>query len=456
VIHHLRLIGYQLATAAPASTGLTFTVPTAVNETITIRRGDAFATKSQKDKPSVRFEYTSETPLTIDCSRLPVSNGKKRFGPPPTETPPDPTLLYGTIPVEEGRLIEEELVGISDGSPNQRFTLVHPRLILRSLGQGQTINRDIILYTRLGSGAEAVIDPWTLQESLAFSREGQRDFAIEIDELDRATILFGDGKFGAIPPANLEIRATYRVGGGTQGNVGAGSIGTLVDALQLALLGAKVTNPLPATGGADRESIGHAVSHAPRVFRSLKRAVTAQDYEALALDFKGVGKVRAEHTNWNTVTLFVAPQGGGQVSDVLRANLLAYFEDKRPVSTTVEIADVDYVDIFVTAIVGVRPFYDVDAVHEAVRGAVGTLLAFDNVDFGRPIFLSKFYEAIEALSGVAFVTIIEFRRADAADLVQREGRIELSSNEIARIPNRDGYSSGVNIVPAEQATEAIA
>ena len=73
----------------------------------------------------------------------------------------------------------------------------------------------------------------------------------------------------------------------------AGTIQTIVGAPQLALLGASVTNPDPATGGAERESIEHAVQHAPAVFRSLKRAVTAADYEALALSFKGVGKVQA-------------------------------------------------------------------------------------------------------------------------------------------------------------------
>ena len=52
--------------------------------------------------------------------------------------------------VEEGRLIEDEILGISDGAPNQQFTLVHSGLILRALGQGQEINKDIILRTELG------------------------------------------------------------------------------------------------------------------------------------------------------------------------------------------------------------------------------------------------------------------------------------------------------------------
>ncbi|MBV7328173.1 baseplate J/gp47 family protein [Chloroflexi bacterium TSY] len=437
IIHHLRLIGYKLATAAPASATLALTVPATCTETITISKGDAFATKSQKDKPSVRFEYTRETPLTIDCSTLPAGlNGKK---------------TYAGIPVEEGRLVRDEILGTSDGSPNQTFVLVRPSLILRSLGQGQEINKDILLLTEQGT----IIDAWTLQESLAFSREGQRDFVIEIDEQERATILFGDGTFGAVPPNGAVLKATYRVGGGAHGNVAAHTIQTIVDAPQLALLGAKVTNPEPATGGAERESIEHAVLHAPTVFRSLKRAVTADDYKALALDFKGVGKVRAEAAGWNIVKLFVAPQGGGHVSDVLKANLLAYFEDKRPITTIIDIEDVDYVKIYVTAEIGVKSYYAPEEVKEQVQAAGGNLLAFDHVDFGQTLYLSKFYEAMEAIEGVAFVNIIEFRRGDqAVDHFETSGKIELSMNEIPRIPDDPdddpAYAGGIKVILEEE------
>ena len=316
-------------------------------------------------------------------------------------------------------------------------------MILRSLGQGQTVNRDIILTTELGQTK----DEWTLRESLAFSREGQKDFTIEVDEDDRATVMFGDGVLGAIPAPGSIIKVSYRVGGGPQGNVLPETIQTIIDAPQLVLLGAEVTNPSPATGGAERESIEHAVSHAPQVFRSLKRAVTAQDYEALALDFKGVGKVLAEGTSWNVVTLFVAPAGGGHVSDVLEANLLAYFEDKRPISTIIEIEDVDYVPIYVTAQVGVKSYYNRDDVKEQVQQAVSKLLAFENVDFQQTIYLSKFYEAIEAIDGVAFVNISEFRReGQSPDVVEPLGKIELGAHEIPTVPSDDpAYAAGLRV-----------
>ena len=427
IIHHLRLIGYRLATAAPASASLSIRFPATCNDVVTITRGDAFATKSSKDRTSVRFEYTGED-LTIDCSTLNVE----------TDTD-NKQYKEQIINVEEGRLIKEDILGVSNGQPNQRFLLSYPNLILRSLGAAPQGHQDITLLSELG----AVIQPWNLQESLAFSREEQLDYTIEIDEDDQSALVFGDGIFGAIPPAGAVIKVEYRVGGGLQGNVPAKSLTTIVDAPALALTGAKVNNPAAATGGSDRESISRAVQHAPKVFRSLKRAVTAEDYEALALDYNGVGKVRAEAAGWNTVTLFVAPQGGGKVSDLLKANLLTYFEDKRPLSTLVEIEDVDYVTIYVTAKIDVKSYYSQADVSEKVMQAAGRLLAFDNVDFADNIYLSKFYEAIEAIEGVEYVTISEFRRDGTPNTDDDAGKIVLRVNEIPRAPTESKYANSI-------------
>jgi hypothetical protein len=438
IIHHLRLIGYRLATAAPAAAMLELTVDQNCNETVTITKGDAFTTRSRKDSPAVRFEYTGGQDLVIDFSAITPVGGKKKFS---------------ALPVEEGRLVKDELIGVSDGTPGQRFRLAHGGLILQSLGIGSGINKDVILKTKLG----VTWEEWWLKETLIFSRQGQLDFVIETDEEDGATVIFGDGNFGPIPPSGAEIFVTYRVGGGIRGNVAAGAIDTIMEAPQLALLGATVGNPAPATGGADRESIGHAVDHAPEVFRSMKRAVTADDYKALALDFKGVGKVRAESSGWNNVTLYVAPQGGGKVSDVLIQNLLAYFEDKRHISTIVEIADVDYIKIYITAELGIESYYAPDEVMERAAATVNRLLHFDNVDFGQTLYLSKFYEALEGIEGVAFVTITEFRRQDDTAVFQSassesSGRIVLLENEVpappSDAPGDQEYGGGVKLVRA--------
>jgi phage-related baseplate assembly protein len=186
--------------------------------------------------------------------------------------------------------------------------------------------------------------------------------------------------------------------------------------------------------------------HAPDVFRSLKRAVTAADYVALARDFNGVAKVKARSENWNEVTLIVSPQGGGRVSDVLRANLLAYFEDKRQVTTRVVIEDATYVEVYISADIKIEPYYDEQTVKENVRKAAASLLAFETVDFGSTVYLSKFYDVIEDVDGVVFVTITEFGRDTAnPGSVEQDGVITITDDEIPVIPAQGLYTTGINL-----------
>src|SRR6266496_4879569 len=48
IIQHLRLIGYQLATAAPASASLQLALPSDYEGTVVIKKGNAFATRSRR------------------------------------------------------------------------------------------------------------------------------------------------------------------------------------------------------------------------------------------------------------------------------------------------------------------------------------------------------------------------------------------------------------------------
>jgi hypothetical protein len=438
VVEHLRLIGYELGTAAPAAATLALSVPDGVDELVFVNPGDAFATSSRPDKPSIRFEYLGSEPFPVDFRNVTADPVTKRKTVGADE---------GGIPVREGRLFRNELLGHSDGTPNQRFPLVHPQVILRPPGREQQVLHDVRIETRLVDA----VTMWTRRDSLALSRGRDADYVVEVDADARATVVFGDGRSGEIPPAGSTVSASYRVGGGQAGNVPPHAISTIVDAPALARLGATVLNPRPATGGADREETADAVRRAPAVFRSTHRAVTAADYEALALSFRGVGKVRAVSTGWNQVTLYVAPEGGGNVSDVLEADLLGFFEDKRMLSQIVEISDVDYVPIHVTAEVTAEPFYVPAEVLARVREAAGKLLTFDRVGFGETVYLSRFYEEIQNVPGVVSVDISEFRRGDRPQpLVADRGAIALGPNEVPTVPTHPDYVAGLKATLADR------
>ena len=98
IIHHLRLIGYKLSTAAPASASLDSDGARHASPIpITINKGDAFATKTQKDKPSVRFEYT----------RRVAADDRLQHALPLDPAPTNKKISRASgIPVEEGRLVQ--------------------------------------------------------------------------------------------------------------------------------------------------------------------------------------------------------------------------------------------------------------------------------------------------------------------------------------------------------------
>ena len=104
-------------------------------------------------------------------------------------------------------------------------------------------------------------------------------------------VQFGDGVEGAtLPTGQNNIHANYRIGSGSQGNVGPGTLTTLMDR-PLGVSG--VTNPTAATGGQDPASIDDLRSSAPQTVLTLGRAVSITDYQSYASTFAGIAKAHA-------------------------------------------------------------------------------------------------------------------------------------------------------------------
>jgi Baseplate J-like protein len=416
VLHLLRLIGYELKPpiAASADLRLTFNAPGAGEPTrVVISRAAQFATKAQGGAPQT-FEYLLPD-LEID-----LANARQ------VQTSADGKKVYNGLPVRNSRTLSLEIIGSSTGEPNQSFHLSQKPLILDSL------------ELEINEGAGFV--PWNRRESLlyhttnegrvALSTRESREYYVQFDENDVAWVVFGDGLYGLIPPPGTNnIRARYRVGGGAVGNVPAGAISEAKTSVRLLK---SVTNPLPAAGGADRESLEHAIRFGPLAFRSGQRAVTLSDFVSLAHQAGGVAKVRARSSGWNQIDLFIAPEGEtcGPAPADLKKRLVAFFEDKRMVGTFIHIQDPTCVPIEINLTVVIEHNYSPETVRHEVEASVRELLAFKNVDFGRPLYLSKVYEAVEALSGVYAVTISRYRRQGARNEIEPDGRIYIGEFEI--------------------------
>lgn len=399
VMRLLRLVGYELAPPTPAAAELNlyFRPPTpAQPSTVVIPRGAQFASRGEGGAPPLTFEYLGPD-LSVDLTSPEVVARGDR-------------LVYAGLPVREGRAVPSEIIGSSTGEPNQRFALSQFPLIAASLelevnegaGWVRWEQRESLVYYTGADGRVTVSSPEA------------RDYTVEFDEHDLAWVVFGDGVYGRRPPVGLNnIRATYSIGGGAAGNVAADTIvqpRTSIPQLD------RVANPLPAAGGADRESLEHAVRFGPLAFRSGQRAVTLDDVVTLAHQAGGVARATAEASGWNTIDLYIAPTGETlrPVPEGLSRRLLAFFEDRRIIGTELRVLSASPAPIELTVEVVPDRRYLMTQVLQSVEQAVRNLLAFANVNFGQSVYLSDIYGAVENIPGVVAATVSRFRRQDGA------------------------------------------
>lgn len=398
VVHLLRLIGYELRPRLPASAALTLLFDEAAAGTVQIPRGAAFATSAKATGVSIGFQYLRPS-LTIDRDVLPtVSVGDKTY------------KFFSPLPVVQvDHAVAGEVIGSSSGQANQRFALASAPLI------DGTLTLSVLQPT---------MKAWERVDSLLESGPGSEHYAVRRDADDVAWIEFGDGHSGKAPVRGRNnLIASYAVGGGARGNVPAYAIAEIKTPIADLV---KVYNEAPGSGGTEREPVAEAVMRGPQKFRSMGRAVTASDFEAHARSL-GIAKVRAQGAG-NRVRLWIAPGGGGYATDTLKDDLRAYFEDKRMVTTSVEIIDPIYVAIRATATLQVAPHYFRQDVEVRARAAARAVWSFERVDFGETLYVSKIYEAIEAVEGVAGVTVTSFYREGGE--VGSEGSLKLAYGEL--------------------------
>ncbi len=202
----------------------------------------------------------------------------------------------------------DELLGASDGMPNQSFQLAQRPVLPGSL--------ELVIFEK----RDAEPEPWKRVDDFAASGRKDRHYTLNAAT---GTITFGDGIRGMIPPRlpagddettrekdAPNIRALrYRAGGGARGNAGAGTITSLESPLPSV---EKVTNPRPSEGGEDEETLEEAKRRGPEAIRSKSRAVTAYDFEVLATQTPGARIKRARALPLHHPELEPARASGGE------------------------------------------------------------------------------------------------------------------------------------------------
>jgi predicted phage baseplate assembly protein len=249
---------------------------------------------------------------------------------------------------------------------------------------------------------------WHEVTDLGGAGPAQRVYVTREDDAHKTTLTFGNGVHGArLSTGTANVKATYRYGLGKGGNVDARQISQLATHP----LGAQaVVNPLPATGGADPDTLEQARANAPSTVMALDRLVSVRDYADFARTYAGIGKAVAAHvSDGRRRVVHVTVAGGGDIpidpsSDLYRnlvTSLQTYGDPHQPVDVDVRRVKL----IVMSAAVTLLPDYAWESVAPKIRAAVLARFAFDARDLGQTAFLSEAVLAAQSVTGVAYVDV---------------------------------------------------
>jgi predicted phage baseplate assembly protein len=346
------------------------------------------------------------------------------------------STIGGTIGAEHSDTVENEVLGLSEGVPGQRFALQR-----RPLAAGD-------LVVEIAGGGDW--EPWHEVQTFAASDDHDPHFMVDRVHGD---ILFGpatrepDGSlrhYGKVPPKAAPIRVPlYRTGGGKRGNVARNVLRVQRDPVPFVT---RVTNRRAGTGGVDGESVADATLRGPLLLRTRDRAVTVDDYEYLAREAApDVARVRCVPVpdQPGAVRILVVPKvpdpldpaaAEPQPSDETLTRIADYLDKRRCLGARIIVEPPYYLGVTVVTQLRARTRTARDTLlaratealyrylNPVVGGPDGT-----GWPFGRPVQSGEIFAVLQRLAGVDLVEEVQLyeARARSAPDVQPVQRLDL-------------------------------
>lgn len=239
---------------------------------------------------------------------------------------------------------------------------------------------------------------------------------------ERDLLCFGDGRDFCVPK---EGRLLVCACATTQGEAGNGAFGTFgQEETRLSAL-------RPASGGTDQESAKDAFFRAAREFSTPQRAVTCEDYEALARTTPGLAlrQVRAmpcQTRGEAGVTVIAKPVSRNPLpaltqwqTDRLRERL----EECRLIGVPVQVRSPRYLPMEIAASLRADVPVDEAAVRRAAEQVVDGVSG--PVEFGAELSYPALFSALAKVEGILAVTALELRPLAGGVRRTQDGSVRL-------------------------------
>lgn len=237
--------------------------------------------------------------------------------------------------------------------------------------------------------------------------------------------LINNKSLGLAPINNTSIYIKYRVGGGSETNVGVGVInevgrvsmqinGTDEQMLPIVKASLTVTNVTPAIGGGNAPSIEELRNYIAYNFAAQNRAVTLQDYKSILLgmppQFGSPAKVSVTQVqnkiNVNILSTDTNDNLTSQVSSVVLSNVASYLSKYRMINDYVVVKPAEVINLAFELSVLVEDGSQINVISNIAKVIKS---AFDKtkIEVGQTYLLGDLIKKISQLDGLLNINYIK-------------------------------------------------
>ena len=461
-VEFLRMIGVTMQPPAAARGTLTFTLPKPVEASITVPRGTRVTT--------ARSASSGESPVFSTARDFEIPAGQTK----------------ATVDIIHCDTVIAELLGKATGEAGLSFNVARTPIIAETGDDLDLVIGVEAQASELAERAPAIpygskmFRIWTEVENFAalgdevcvFTADrvtGKISFPPSQRVWEKGVLSALEKPVAAVPITGREIRAWYRCGGGPLGNVNPGTITVLKDPLPGK---PEITNPEAVTGGRAVESLDHALVRGPRELHALERAVTARDFELLAMRSGGVARAKAltkadrwKYARAGTVEIVIVPSMAQpslpsqqvsidlltqQQTEATRKGVLDLLNERRPLGTDCNVCWTKYKTVRVEAKIEARAEEDITQLKarlmERLSQTISPLPAGEHHGwrFGQSLSVSAIYDACLKEPGVRQVLQPQVIVESVPDSFVRCLAVDPHHAQVWYAANKDGFFRSEN------------
>jgi hypothetical protein len=371
-------------------------------------------------------------------------------------------------PTEGG--LAGELVGSSNGTPNQSFRLL----------ENQVVDGSVQVFVQ----RNGTYEEWSHIDRLTDAGASDSVFTTYLDADNFVYVVFGDSVSGRIPVTHAQIKAQYVKGGGSLGRIPSNTltyINHIPNVSDISSIASKITisQADPATGGLDPETSDIIRQVAPFALTAFDRAVTLDDYANLCLNSTVVGKANATAESFTSVTVYLAPAAenspqdpfpgykattylaewaAGTPEDALNdlqwentyAAGVAELSDKTQIGVSYTISPVVYVPLTLTVKYSKFDQYTDAQVQTSIRGVLETQYGYNQLSFAQTLYPEDVEYQLKLVPGVKNVTVAAMYRT--GEIASRVPVIASANEVFAILPYNEDLTTIASVVSTTPVT----